>query len=101
MKGKLVRDLIPQIIIARGGQPSTKILNDSDFSEALTQKLHEEVAEFVESRESEELADILEVVYALAALSGVSQEQLEAIRQEKRTARGGFEQRIYLENPKQ
>jgi len=38
----------------------------------------------------------LEVVYALAAVEGVSQAQLEEMRQRKLRERGGFSQRILL-----
>ncbi len=44
----------------------------------------------------EELADVLEVVYALASAEGVSQFQLEEMREQKRRGRGGFDRRILL-----
>jgi predicted house-cleaning noncanonical NTP pyrophosphatase (MazG superfamily) len=42
------------------------------------------------------IAAELEVVYALAAVEGVSQAQLEEMRQRKLRERGGFSQRILL-----
>ena len=43
-----------------------------------------------------ELADLLELVRALGASHGVSFEQLEAVRKEKATKKGGFQKKIFL-----
>jgi predicted house-cleaning noncanonical NTP pyrophosphatase (MazG superfamily) len=63
--------------------------------------LSEESKEAAEGSEElsliEELADILEVLYALASSFGHSISDLEAARIEKRTVRGGFEDRIFLQ----
>ncbi len=64
----------------------------------LDAKLNEEVAEYQESGSLEELAGILEVIRAVAAARGSSFDEVEAIRQAKREVRGGFEQRILLED---
>lgn len=44
---KLVRDNIPYIIEQNGEIANTKILNDSEFSISLREKLLEEVNEFL------------------------------------------------------
>ena len=93
---KLVRDRIPELILAQGQKPHTRILDDEEYTLALEAKLDEEVAEFHASRDVMELADILEVVYALARTQSVSPEQLRALCDEKREARGGFLQKILL-----
>ena len=93
--GKLVRDKIPQIIVASGATPLTRILETEEYLSCLEAKLDEEVQEFHESKSPEELADILEVVYALAEAHGCSREQLQQIFDAKHTARGGFKKRIY------
>ena len=93
---KLVRDRIPEICRANGSIPATRILPDDEYLEKLEHKLDEEVAEFHASRDVMELADILEVVYALARTQSVSPEQLRALCDEKREARGGFLQKILL-----
>ena len=95
---KLVRDKIPQIIEAAGKACTCSILTEQEYRTLLDAKLSEEVAEYQESGELEELADILEVIHAIAAARGSSIEEVEAIRQAKREARGGFEQRILLED---
>jgi len=93
---KLVRDNIPAIIRERGEKPVTRTLDTDEYRQKLRQKLQEEVAEFGATGRTEELADVLEVVYALAAVEGISQAQLEEMRQRKLQERGGFSQRILL-----
>ena len=93
---KLVRDKIPEIISNHRKIPITRILTEEEYQSELRKKLREEVDEFEDSGKAEELADILEVIYALAALDGVSQNELNQIREIKRIERGGFEQRILL-----
>jgi len=94
---KLVRDRIPEIILSRGDEPVTRILDTEAYGRALRDKLGEEVAEFVESGEVAELVDVLEVVYALAAEQGVGRSQIEDMRRQKLGNRGGFAGRVFLE----
>lgn len=94
---KLVRDLIPDIIAAKGGQAKAHLASQPEYELRLRQKLQEEVAEFLESGAPEELADIMEVVYALGELAGLNKGGLEAIRKAKADERGRFEKRIVLE----
>lgn len=95
---KLVRDLIPQIIRENGESPRTHVADDDEFASRLTDKLEEEVDEFLEDGDVEELADILEVVVALGELNGVSEQELQRIREEKAADRGRFDDRIVLED---
>lgn len=94
---KLVRDKIPEIIRNSGGIPvGGSFENDSEYFEALKDKLLEEAGEFIESEETEELADVLEVIkyiirYNPDKYGGVLSEMLK-----KEIERGGFEYRIYL-----
>ena len=62
----------------------------------LEAKLNEELAEYQESKSMEELADLLEVVRAVAKARGSSIDEVEAIRRDKASKRGGFEQKILL-----
>lgn len=94
---KLVRDKIPELIIAEGGQPVTHIATDPEYQQKAIEKLQEELAEFLDSKDPEELADLLEVTYTVAELLGVRKEALEAIRIRKTADRGGFIKRIILE----
>ncbi len=93
---KLVRDRIPEIIEGSGKSCITRILPQGRYLVALEAKLHEELAEYEESKSMEELADLLEVMMAVAEARGYSFDEVEAIRREKAEKRGGFRQRIYL-----
>lgn len=94
---KLVRDRIPEIIAKDGQKAVTRILDDEEYKVYLEKKLDEEVAEFHESKSMEELADILEVVSAICRAYGYSTEALYARRIKKFVERGGFTQKILLE----
>lgn len=95
---KLVRDLIPELIVSTGKTCRTSVLTEKEYLNALDRKLDEELREYHESRQLEELADLMEVVYASAEALGFSQEELEAVRGKKKAARGGFSERIFLES---
>lgn len=93
---KLVRDKIPDIIRKQGETAHIRILEDTEYRQALENKLNEEVAEFYESKTLEELADVLEVVYALAESQGASVQDLLKIYEKKHSERGGFSKKIFL-----
>lgn len=97
---KLVRDLIPQVIEAGGKTCSIRMLDSSEHLKEIKVKMQEEALEFNEAscqeEAVEELADILELVHAAIHMYGVSYEQLEQIRTQKKKQRGGFSQGIYL-----
>jgi len=93
---KLVRDRIPEIITSSGKTCTTRILRSDEYQKMLDKKLQEELGEYLESSSVEELADLLEVLEAAAKARGCSVEELHRIRDEKRIARGGFNNRIFL-----
>jgi predicted house-cleaning noncanonical NTP pyrophosphatase (MazG superfamily) len=97
---KLVRDQIPEIITADGGQPVTRVLDDAGYEAALRAKLLEEAHEAQAASEGElasELADVLEVLKALAAVHHLNWEDIVSVAARKRAERGGFDNRIFLE----
>jgi predicted house-cleaning noncanonical NTP pyrophosphatase (MazG superfamily) len=97
---KLVRDGIPRIIEAGDGRPVTRVLDQAEYLAALRAKLVEEAEEAQaapDGRLRSELADVLEVLRALATARGMSWEDIVAEAARKRTERGGFDQRIFLE----
>src|SRR5262245_38068977 len=100
MRGKLVRDKIPQIIEKNDTKkPRTKKLSPKAFERELRRKLLEEATEAVRARGTklaEELADLEEVVDALRKVSRISRTQIVRVRRQKRSARGGFDKRIFL-----
>jgi len=103
---KLVRDKIPEIMLKEGKNPITKtIKDDAEYFSALTDKLLEEVQEFiVASAENNnkhamhELADIAEVVEAICAFKKYQADVIEGYKVAKKQERGGFEKRILLES---
>lgn len=101
MYNKLVRDNIPDIIKSRGGEPITRILDDTEYRLELEKKLLEEANEVINASGDdriEELADLLEVMYALMDLENKSLEDVQVVRENKALKRGAFTKRLYLEN---
>lgn len=92
----LVRDFIPNIIEADGKTCVCETLSDKDYLSLLDQKLNEELAEYQESKSLEELADLLEVMQAVVKARGWTVEELERVRANKASKRGGFEKKILL-----
>lgn len=94
---KLVRDKIPQIIEEDGKKAVYHKLSQKDYLYYLEKKLEEEVGEYTADKSLEELADILEVLRAICVARGYTHEELEAKREEKALARGGFAGKVFLE----
>ena len=73
-EGKLVGDRIPEIIIADGKKPITRILDNDEYLRELDKKLNEEIAEYQADKSLEEMADVLEVLFAICEARGHSVE---------------------------
>jgi len=90
--GKLVRDKIPEIIVAQGRTPVTRRLTDNEFLTAAKRKLIEESQEalYADSQNAliEELADIAELVDTIAAAASIPLEAISAARKEKAKKKG-------------
>ena len=87
MYNKLVRDNIPEI------------LNDQEYKAELEIKLLEECNEVLSAKginRLEELADLMEVLISLANLENKTLEDIEKIRIDKKSKRGGFTKKLYL-----
>ncbi|MEO7193305.1 MAG: nucleoside triphosphate pyrophosphohydrolase, partial [Pseudonocardiaceae bacterium] len=94
MRGKLVRDRIPEIIQRAGLIPVVETASPEDYGRYVRAKLEEELEEYLSSGDVTEVADLVEVCFAAAALHGVGQDELLAIARDKRQQRGGFEDRL-------
>ncbi len=94
---KLVRDKIPEIIVADNCTPITRILSDEEYLIELNIKLKEELNEYLESNSVEELADMMEVMLGILDNKGVSFDEFDSIRKQKVLKRGAFNKKIYLE----
>lgn len=97
---KLARDKIHEILEAKGVRFESRILNDQEYGRELGLKLQEEVKELLEAKDVdhlvEEMADVVEVIHAMLARKGKTFEDLEAVRESKLAARGGFYKKIFL-----
>ena len=93
--GKLVRDIIPEIIKKDVKTPIIEILSNEDYLKELDKKLNEEVTEYQADKSIEEMADVLEVLLAICEGRGYTVEELMRVREAKREKRGGFKDRIY------
>jgi len=94
---KLVRDKVPGEIEKEGKIPVIHTAGYVEYYKRLVDKLQEEVAEYAASGKLEELADLLEVIYAICKLKRVKRDDLETIRKEKAKTKGGFNNRVILE----
>ncbi len=94
---KLVRDKIPQVLDAKGIKSVTRTVEGEEYFARLVAKLKEEVEEFAKDVNEEEIADIMEVLNAVISVKGFSRERIEEIRTKKLAERGGFSEKIILE----
>ena len=96
---KLIRDRIPEIIQADGREFETEIMSESDYKQALRDKILEEGQEVVTASEDElvkEIADLYEVIDSLIVAYGLDKDSIIKMQRSRREKRGGFEKRIRL-----
>ncbi|XWK91248.1 MAG: nucleoside triphosphate pyrophosphohydrolase [Phormidium sp.] len=96
---KLVRDKIPEIIQQSGLKCETLTISESEYRQALRQKVVEEAQEIAAADEENlimELADIYEVIDAIRETYGINRELIIAEQMRRRNERGGFQKRIKL-----
>lgn len=94
---KLVRDKIPEYIRGRGGNPISHIASEEEYWQKLKEKVIEEFEEFKKDESKEEFADLLEVIDAIADYKKFNKEEIIIIREKKIAERGGFRDRIILD----
>lgn len=95
---KLIRDKNVEIMEKKGCKVTYEVLNDKRYREELDKKLKEEVNEYLEAYDIEEMADVMEVIYAMLDYTGVTMEEVEKVRLEKKNRKGGFKNKIYLKD---
>lgn len=93
---KLVRDKIPQNIETLGKKCNYYVLNEEEYKKELDKKLLEEANEFIADHSTEEMADLMEVVEAIKNAHKLTTEEIEKVRLEKKSKKGGFEEQLYL-----
>lgn len=95
--GKLVRDKIPDLIIADGMKPIVIKLSVDEMEGALIAKLSEEFDELLSDLNIEEIIDMMEVLFAMAKKLGFSESETLKARSDKRASKGGFDHRLFLD----
>ncbi len=94
---KLVRDRVPELMLAQGKQPRFERVVGEARWEHLKRKLVEESRELARAEDwRAELADVYEVVRALLSERALSWEELDALARRRREERGGFDQGVVL-----
>lgn len=97
---KLIRDKLKDLYIELDQQAEYKQLTSEELTEALKQKLIEEVKELLASHSRDdivsELADIQQVIQDLMAHEKVSGDEVEAKRVDKFDKKGGFADGHYV-----
>lgn len=94
---KLVRDRIPAIIRAAGGEPRFRRATEGERLGLLVRKLQEEATELQRTPCLDECADVLEVVLAIAEELHASSVELYATAAAKVADRGAFREGYVLE----
>ncbi|MDJ0553916.1 MAG: nucleoside triphosphate pyrophosphohydrolase [Microcoleaceae cyanobacterium MO_207.B10] len=96
---KLVRNRIPEIIRKNGIECETITLSETEYRQALRQKLIEEAQEAATANNADlttEIGDLLEVIDALLKSYGISHHQVTLEQDQKRATKGDFEKKIML-----
>ncbi len=96
---KLVRNKTGERLRKKNIFIGERVMKIDEYINALHNKLQEETKEVLTTTNQEELcselADVLEVIHALSAASGLSYQNVEQKRLEKKEARGGFDAQTY------
>ena len=97
---KLVRDNVPAQLESEGSILYWRYLNDTEYDEALREKLVEESEEAQQAENHDdvikELASILEAIDSLCALYNISKEDLLKVQTKKREEKGGYSTRKFV-----
>lgn len=94
---KLVRDNIPDIIMAKGEECLFHIADKYEYKQKLIEKLVEQSEEFTKDESIEKMASIFEVIDAICAYKGFEKDRILEVQAEKRIKRGGFDGMIVLD----
>ena len=85
---KLIRDNNVKLMENKGCKVTYEILDDKRYGQELDKKLQEEVSEYLADYSVEEMADVMEVIYAMLDFRGITMEEVEKVRLNKRNLKG-------------
>ena len=100
---KLIRDKIPEIIVADDKKANTRVLSAEEYKSELLKKLLEEAAEVLEVKENKkdmtkEIGDVMEVMDSIVKEYDLDVEEIIMLKEKRREERGGFDKRLFLES---
>lgn len=95
---KLIRDNNVKLMEDKGCKVTYEILDDKRYGQELDKKLHEEVSEYLADYSVEEMADVMEVIYAMLDFRGITMEEVDKVRLNKRNLKGAFKNKIFLKD---
>ena len=95
---KLIRDNNVKLMENKGCKVTYEILDDKRYGQELDKKLQEEVSEYLADYSVEEMADVMEVIYAMLDFRGITMEEVEKVRLNKRNLKGEFKNKIFLKD---
>lgn len=96
---KLIRDKIPELIVASGDEYETRIMKDTEFEKELKKKLVEEANEVCEAPKEDllnELSDVLQLVKSIASHYKITFKEITKYQAQKKTKRGAFIKKLFL-----
>ena len=93
---KLIRDNNVKLMEDKGCKVTYEILDDKRYGQELDKKLQEEVFEYLADYSVEEMADVMEVIYAMLDFRGITMEEVEKVRLNKRNLKGAFKIKFFL-----
>lgn len=98
---KLIRDNYPEINRAVGIEIPVRVMEKEEYIHQLKEKLLEEAEEVggaaLIDEIKDELADVFEVMLALANAYGITLEDIMQTADDKRSAKGAFNRKLYLD----
>ena len=101
LQNKLWRQKAIDMCVQNGSIIHTRQLSAREFEIELKKKLVEEAYEVLNSQSRdalvEELADLFEVIDVLCVTHAISRQEIVAMQQEKRTERGNFSPKTFVE----
>ena len=95
---KLIRNNNVKLMEDKGCKVTYEILDDKRYGQELDKKLQEEVSEYLADYSVEEMADVMEVIYAMLDFRGITMEEVEKVRLNKRNLKGAFKNKIFLKD---
>ena len=97
---KLVRDIVPDSLGAKGCAYETRILDNQEFEQELLKKVGEESNEVASAKDRTELikeiADLEDVLDELKRLKSIAPRELEEAKETAFSKKGGFTKHLFL-----